>query len=138
MEETLDNELTNVKSKTIRIENNKAIYRFYDVPADILGEKVNKYLLSKQYKLKSGNATKGVYGKGNKTMRILIGAFVKYFEWNVEIKEDSVSSVLIFSKLAKGYAGGIIGVQQVKNEYKRLTELLSNYCNTLNDSKEEE
>ena len=138
MEEVLDDQLTNEKSKTIRIEKNRATYRFYDVDAEQLGEKVNKYLLSKGYKLEKGTSTQGVYGKGSKVWRVLLGAFVKRFEWNVLIEKDSVSSVLRLGKLAKGYVGGIIGVQQVKNEYNRLTKLLENYCNTMNNIKEEE
>jgi len=38
---------------------------------------------------------------------------------------------LTFSKMAKGYAGGIIGVNQVKNEFTQIVNSLKHFYESL-------
>ena len=123
MEELLDDNAI-LTDKSVKIEKDKAIYVFKSTIKEGLAVKVNEYLKKQGYKLESGTNLDGVYGKGNKVMRILFGAFVKRFEWHVEISELNGSTGLIFTKTAKGYIGGVIGVQQVKKEYQRITGIL--------------
>ena len=109
---------------TVKIEKNKAIYVFKSTNKEDLGKKVNDYFKEQGYTLEAGVNTNGTYGKGSKVLRVLLGAFVKRFEWQVSISDINNSTGLTFTKNAKGYAGGLIGVNQVKNEYSRLTETL--------------
>ncbi len=121
--EVLDEQQTAVEG-SVKIDKNKAIYVFKATNKDDLGQKVNEYLKKQGYSLEAGVNTNGTYGKGNKVLRVLLGAFVKRFEWHVEVSDINNSTGLTFTKKAKGYSGGLIGMNQVKNEYNRLTGTL--------------
>ncbi len=124
-QEVLDDpKLFNEKDELVRITKDKATYLFKSMGPDELGVKVKEYLSKSKYKLESGTPVNGVYGKGSKVLRVLFGAFVKRFEWQVTIAKHEDKTGLVFTKLAKGYVGGVIGVQQVKKEYQRITETL--------------
>ncbi|MDX1630115.1 MAG: hypothetical protein R3345_15505, partial [Fulvivirga sp.] len=90
-------------------------------------EKLQQFLLKQGYKLEGGTPKAGTYGKGSKTLRILFGAFVKRFTWGIKVKDKDDKTYLVFSKDEKGYWGGVIGVSQVKTEFKRLTNILRTY-----------
>lgn len=121
--EVLDEKVT-ATNETVKIDKNKATYVFKSTNKDDLGQKVNEYLKKQGYSLEAGTNTNGTYGKGSKVLRVLLGAFVKRFEWQVDISDINESTGLTFTKKAKGYAGGLIGMNQVKNEYNRLTGTL--------------
>ena len=57
-------------------------------------------------------------------MRILFGAFVKYFKFAVQAKEDNSDIKLRITKHSSGISGGLIGIGQVRKELKRLGELM--------------
>lgn len=122
MEVLDENQVT--ADSSVKIEKNKAIYVFKSTNKEDLGQKVNEYLKKQGYTLESGTNINATYGKGSKILRVLLGAFVKRFEWHIEISEINNSTGLTFTKKAKGYAGGLIGMNQVKNEYNRLTGTL--------------
>ena len=109
------------------ITNERAEFPFPTIGKDDLAGKIQNYLLKDGYKLESGSATNGVYGKGSKAMRVLFGAFVKRFTWSLSISGDENSSKLVFKKDEKGYWGGAIGVSQVKTEWSRITNALKAY-----------
>ncbi len=92
-----------------------------------LAEVLGNTLTQRGYKLESGTNMIGTYGKGNKVLRILFGAFVKRFAFRVTITDQMGDTELNFKKEGKGMAGGAIGVAQVSNEYKRLIEVIENY-----------
>lgn len=123
MNEVLDDQLTDDNAPVI--EKNKATYRFKNIDVNTLAEDINQLMLGKGYKLEVGNSVKGSYGKGSSILRVLFGAFAKRFEWNIEIHSQDDFTVLEFSKQAKGYMGGAIGVSQVNKEYKVITEDLT-------------
>lgn len=82
---------------------------------------VNDLLIKDGYKLNEGNPGDGVYSKGNRTMRILFGAFVKYYKFNIKSEEANDSDLkLTVVKTSSGMSGGVIGVNQVKQELIRL------------------
>jgi hypothetical protein len=111
----------------VLITKDRAEFPFPTMGKEDLAAKIRNYLLKDGYKLESGEATNGVYGKGSKTMRILFGAFVKRFTWSLAIAGDEKSSKLVFKKDEKGYWGGAIGVAQVKTEWTRITNALKAY-----------
>ena len=123
MEEVLDQNIDQDKS----IGKDNATFRFKNTTVEELGAKVEKYLLGKGYKRESGSANDAIYGKGSKTLRILLGAFVKRFTWKVTVTANGEVTTLNFIKDEKGYWGGVIGVTQVTNEFKRITDALSNF-----------
>ncbi len=67
------------------------------------------------------------YERGTLTGRIFLGAFYKYFKWDVSVVERSGRVIVSINKQASGMWGGLIGVSQVKNELWRLKNLLMNW-----------
>lgn len=94
---------------------------------DELDNKLNLFFTSEGYKLKSAEGETRTYEKGNRTMRILFGAFVKYHKQSVAIRNDSQLYSLMLSKESSGISGGLIGMNQVKREFARLSEAMKAY-----------
>lgn len=89
-----------------------------------LNTKVHNLFTSSGYKLIEGDNGNGVYEKGNRAMRILFGAFVKYFKFDVSIQDGADNKPqLKVDKKTSGMSGGAIGVSQVKKELKRVAAL---------------
>ncbi|MEZ4922645.1 MAG: hypothetical protein R2780_05675 [Crocinitomicaceae bacterium] len=126
-DELLDDETLVQNSTGVKIEKDKASYPFENTNVDELAAKVEQFLKGEGYVLETGTNKSGTYGKGNKTLRILFGAFVKRFTWKVEIEDAGTTTILHFIKDEKGYWGGAIGVAQVKNEFTRITNILKNF-----------
>lgn len=126
-EEVLDQEMSAgaaAPTQDVVIEKNQAVYHFNGIDKEALADKVGEYLTGKGYRLEEGTKFMGKYGKGSKIGRILLGAFIKRFCWEIRVEQVDNVSRLVLIKDAKGVAGGIIGVNQVNNEYKTLTESL--------------
>ncbi len=88
-------------------------------------ENVTDYVKKEGYKLESGEETKGTYGKGNKIMQIIFGAFVKRFSFPFEIKEEDGKTKLVMQNgSGSKIAGGAIGVSKHNKEFKRIVEEL--------------
>jgi hypothetical protein len=96
------------------------------ITAEELASQVNKKLIASGYSLSQGNPSDAIYEKGNRVMRLLFGAFVKYFKFGVRIEDagDGTFKVRVH-KLTSGMSGGLIGIGQVKTELKRLAQELS-------------
>jgi len=124
MNEVIDDGTVGIGSRLVSQEKNKATFLFLRMSASKLATELNSVFVNEGYKLEFGTLEKGQYGKGNAALRILFGAFVKRFCWNFEILPEGGGSRLVFTKEAKGYAGGIIGVNQVNKEFKRVIELI--------------
>ena len=120
MEEVLDNDLKNLDASAPVITKERAIFSFNDTTEENIASKINALFLKDGYTLEEGSQLKGKYGKGSKIMRILLGAFVKRFAWEVSVTSEGGVIKATLYKETKGYAGGAIGVNQVKNEFKRL------------------
>ena len=81
----MDQVLDNIKdigneNKAILLGKDKCLFIFNNLTKEELGKKLSVFLSKKKYKLEEGTQIDGVYGRGNKTMRVLFGAFVKRFE----------------------------------------------------------
>ncbi|PID27436.1 MAG: hypothetical protein CR982_05695 [Candidatus Cloacimonadota bacterium] len=64
--------------------------------------------------MKEGQLGNGSYVKGNRTLRIILGSFAKYFKFNIITTLNSDEVRLEVKKATSGMIGGIIGVGQVK------------------------
>jgi hypothetical protein len=100
------------------------IHKYEGIDMGTLTKSVDETLLANGYKLVEGGGTNSVYEKGNRTMRILFGAFVKYFKFMVQMQEADSSIDLRVTKHSSGMSGGLIGISQVKKELVRLGELM--------------
>jgi len=127
------NQNAEILDKTLEpvITKNDATFYFPSISEEDLGAKLEKYLLQKGDKIEAGTKTNATYGKGSQIMRILFGAFAKRFAWTVKIDSSMHGTTLTFSKMAKGYAGGIIGVNQVKNEFTQIVNSLKHFYESL-------
>lgn len=123
MEEVLDNDLKSVNSEAPVVTKDKAIFSFEGKTENEIASRINDLFMKDGYTLEEGTQLKGKYGKGSKIMRILFGAFVKRFAWEVTISNQGGMTTATLYKETKGYAGGAIGVNQVKNEFKRLVSV---------------
>jgi hypothetical protein len=96
----------------------------YTGQASVLANKVNEFFISRNYKLKSGSPENGVYEYGNYTMRILFGAFVKYFKVNTLVSQAGENVVISIHKGHSGMSGGLIGMAKLNKELKRIGEAM--------------
>ena len=100
------------------------IHKYQGADTSTLLKSVEETLIANGYKLVEGGGTNAVYEKGNRTMRILFGAFVKYYKFMVQMQEVDSSLDLRITKHSSGVSGGLIGVNQVKKELARLSEIM--------------
>jgi hypothetical protein len=102
------------------------LHVYSGISAEELAAQVNKKLVASGYSLNQGNPSDAIYEKGNRVMRLLFGAFVKYFKWGVRVEDGGNGTWKVrVHKLTSGMSGGLIGIGQVKTELKRLAQELS-------------
>lgn len=108
--------------KTENIENGIR-FKIEGANTYTISEALEKLFLSEGYRLEFGNKMKGSYGVGNEILRLFLGAFVKRFRFNFEIKDDAGNVVLDFMKdsLSK-YSGGIIGYKKLEIEFSKFVD----------------
>jgi hypothetical protein len=87
-----------------------------------LANKVHEFFMSRNYKLKSGSPESGLYEYGNYVMRILFGAFVKYFKFQTFVIPQGEQTVVRVQKGHSGMSGGVIGMAKLNKELKRIAE----------------
>ncbi len=85
-----------------------------------LANHVSGTFLKRGYKLK-GNSYEGSYEKGDRTLRLLFGAFVKYFKFKIKIENNK----LHIHKESSGMSGGLIGMNQVNKEFDAIVQELT-------------
>lgn len=124
-QEILDENAVFSSDGAVIIDKHRAIFTFKKMSPTELAKSVDDIFRERGYKLEHGTTEAGKYGKGNQVMRVLFGAFVKRFCWETQIDTNSTQTRLIFTKDAKGYVGGVIGVNQVNKEYKALTDIFT-------------
>jgi len=97
------------------------IHIYSGISKDGLDDMINHAFIASGYRLIIGEKGNGTYEKGNKTMRILFGAFVKYFKFQVLTYVDGPNFKVQVIKGSSGMSGGVIGMNQVKKELARLS-----------------
>lgn len=85
---------------------------------------VDKLMSEEGYKIDSGAIGDAIYVKGDKTMRLLFGAFVKYHKLRIvtTIKNENQFIVDIRDATPE-LSGGLMGIKQAKKELARLSAL---------------
>jgi len=110
--------------KNIQSSNELFKHQYSGDNIEALAMNIDSLLIDEGYKLTGGPKGAGEYEKGSKILRILFGAFVKYFKFSFRLKAiDDQNIELFVVKANSGMAGGIIGMNQVKKELKRLEQL---------------
>jgi len=112
-------------NKNEHYSNQSFVHQYNVVGADEIANAADKVLMNDGYKLIEGNIGNATYEKGNRTMRVLFGAFVKYSKIQVTSSMQSDSVKLMVDRKTSGMSGGLIGMNQVKKEMERVAGLLS-------------
>jgi hypothetical protein len=100
------------KETTISFEGNAAEL------AAVAGD----YFASRKYKLKKGTPEEAVYERGTYIVRILFGAFVPYYKFNVLVSGGNGNASVTISKAHSGFSGGVIGMAKLNKELKRVIQ----------------
>ncbi len=116
-----------MRATVVDFGKNELVLNITDTSREELENKLNLFFTSEGYKLKSSENEIYTYTKGNRVLRILFGAFVKYFKQAVIIKNEADLFSVKLYKDSSGISGGLIGVRQVKNEFARLSETFKSY-----------
>ncbi|MFT5778542.1 MAG: hypothetical protein ACI837_001498 [Crocinitomicaceae bacterium] len=112
--------MSNYKETTL-ITSDRFVQTFSGVTPEVLANEIDASLLADGYSAKSGAPGDGIYNRGNKVVRILLGAFYKYFEFYIRTETiEGGDTQLTVKKTTSGWSGGLIGVSQVKTELRRL------------------
>jgi hypothetical protein len=102
---------------------------FEKTTASQLGMELDNFLKGEKYKLEKGTAEDGIYGRGNAVLRILLGAFIPRYKFNIKIVDNpDRKTQLQFLKGMSGASGGMIGASKMKKETTRLLEKLRTMC----------
>lgn len=113
-------------SKNESMDEKVIIHQYLNVVPENLGTIVHEALKKEGYKLISGMPGNGTYEKGDRTMRLLFGAFVKYSKLDSKTYQgDDGISRLRIGRATSGMSGGLIGMGQVKKEIQRVADLLT-------------
>ena len=116
-----------MQATVVDFEKDRLVFNINGCTADELDNKLNLFFTSESYKLKSAEGDVRKYEKGNRVLRILFGAFVKYHKQSVTVVRQGDAYTLTLQKESSGMSGGLIGMNQVKKEFARLSEAFKAY-----------
>jgi hypothetical protein len=116
-----------MQATVVDFAKDRVIYNITGTNKEELENKLNLFFTSEGYKLKSAVGETHTYTKGNRVMRILFGAFVKYHKQSVIIKNEGELFSVMLHKDSTGMSGGLIGMNQVKKEFARLSDAFKLY-----------
>jgi hypothetical protein len=116
-----------MQTNVVDFAKDRVIYNITHCTKEELDNKLNLFFISEGYKLKSSEGESTTYTKGNRVLRLLLGAFVKYHKQSVIIKNEGELYSVMLHKDSTGMSGGLIGMNQVKKEFARLSEAFREY-----------
>lgn len=110
--------------------NDSVVFNITGTSKAELENKLNLFFASENLPLKSEKGEERIYQRGNKTLRILLGVFVKYFRIAVTVRQkDDLFSVQILRDMNLVASGGLIGIQKSRKEFTRITDAFKTYMN---------
>ncbi|MEZ6093227.1 MAG: hypothetical protein R3C03_03165 [Pirellulaceae bacterium] len=92
--------------------------------------RVGEFFSAQGYRLESGTQQFGCYGKGSNLLRLLFGAFVNRFRFQVTVRGNENGAMISVEKGMSGAMGGVIGYAKMKRELKRIREQLTVFINS--------
>ena len=116
-----------MQATLVDFAKDRVIYNMMDCTREELENRLTLFFTSQGYTLKSNEGEVSVYTKGNRVLRLIFGAFVKYHKQSVIIKQEGNLFSVMLHKDSTGMSGGLIGVNQVKKEFARLSEAFREY-----------
>ena len=116
-----------MNATVVDFAKDRVVYNFTNCTREELENKLNLFFTSEGYTPKSKEGETIAYTKGNRVLRLLLGAFVKYHRQLVVVKEDNNMFSVLLQKDSTDMSGGLIGMNQVKKEFARLAESFRTY-----------
>ena len=108
--------------------NDSVVYNITGCTQEELDNKLNLFFASENLPLKSEKPGEKVYQRGNKVLRVLFGAFVKFFKVSVTIlHKDDLYSVRLLRDMNLAMSGGLVGINASRKEFARMTEAFKAY-----------
>ncbi len=110
--------------------NDSVVYNITGTTREELENKLNLFFASEKLPLKTEKGEEKTYLRGNKVLRVLFGAFVKYFKVVATVKQqDNLFSVRLLRDMNLAVSGGLIGINKSRKEFARLSEAFKAYFN---------
>jgi hypothetical protein len=111
-----------MKSELIDNSGDKSQYKITNCTQQELSDTITKFFESHGYTLKSEEGNQFVFTKGNRVLRMLFGAFVKYHKVSAGFTTMGPDAFgVILQRDSTGMSGGVIGMNQVRKEFKKLS-----------------
>ena len=108
-----------------KLSGDQCVHHYSNIERNDLIAQLDSKFASWGYKVESGSPGNASYEKGNRVMRILFGAFVKYFKFTVVVSENNDGIIKVgVQKTTSGMSGRLIGLKQVSDELIRVAEEL--------------
>lgn len=118
-----------MQANVVDFAKDRVIYNITGCTKDELDNKLNLFFTSEGYIVKSQQGETYTYTKGNRVLRLLLGAFIKYNKQTVVVKNEGELYSVMLHKDSTGMSGGLIGMNQVSKEFSRLSEAFKTYFN---------
>ena len=104
-----------MQATVVDFAKDRVVYNITGTTKEELENKLNLFFISEGYKPKAVAGEVHTYTKGNRVMRILVGAFVKYHKQSVTLKNEGELFSLQLVKESSGMSGGLIGMNYLKH-----------------------
>ena len=108
----------------------KIVFNFSDCSREELENKVTLFFASEDYRPGKSEGDKSVFEKGKLWKRIIFGAFSPFHRMNVFITtatDKPGTFGLLLQRASSGFSGGLIGMNQVRKEFTRISENFKQY-----------
>jgi hypothetical protein len=110
--------------------NDSIVYNITETTRQELENKLNLFFAAENLPLRKDTPEEKVYSRGNKTMRLILGVFAKYFKVVVSIKQqDDLFAVRLLRDMNIVMSGGLVGIKASRKEFARMTEAFKLYMN---------
>lgn len=102
-------------------------YSFSNCTREELDNRLNLFFTAEGYNYKEETENGKIYAKGNQALRVILGAFWKYFKILLLVSPQGDTFSVLVRRDASGFMGGAIGVSQVHKEFARINEAFKVY-----------
>jgi hypothetical protein len=119
-----------MQATVVDFGNDSVVFNITGATKAELENKLNLFFAAENLPLKTENGEERVYQRGNKTLRVLLGVFVKYFKVLVTVRQQNdLFSVRLVRDMNLILSGGAIGIVKSRKEFTRITEAFKVFMN---------
>lgn len=111
----------------VETANNHVFYSFSNCSREELDNRLNLFFTAEGYKYKRESENGKIYVKGNQVLRVILGAFWKYFKILLLVRPQGDTFSVLVKRDASGFMGGVFGVMQVQKEFSKINEAFKTY-----------